>query len=133
MASWKVNQTSSFELWFRELDDDAKEDIYAAMLVLAEIGPSLGRPRVDTVYGSRHSNMKELRVQSNGRPIRILFAFDTKRDAILLCGGDKTGEKRFYEVMVRQADQLFDEHLEGLKNEQSKRKNSGSKKTRRKR
>ena len=122
MASWNVLQTTSFELWFSELDDDAKEDIYAATLVLAEIGPRLGRPRADSVYGSKHSNMKELRVQSKGRPIRILFAFDPKRDAILLCGGDKTADKRFYEVMIKNADQLFDHHLEEIKNEQGEKK-----------
>ena len=61
--------------------------------------------------------MKELRVQSKGRPLRILFAFDPKREAILLCGGDKTGEKRFYESMIGQADRLFDRHLEEIKNE----------------
>lgn len=71
-------ELQGFGLWFRDLDDDSKEDIYAAMLVLAAIGPSLGRPRIDSVYGSKHSNMKELRVQSKGRPIRIFFTLIQK-------------------------------------------------------
>ena len=112
---WTISQTEEFELWFTSLDDDAKEDIYAANLVLSEIGPSLGRPRVDSVYGSSHPNMKELRVQSKGRPIRIFFAFDPNRDPILLCGGDKTGDKRFYKIMLKKADQLMDQHFGGIR------------------
>ena len=82
------------------------------MRVLETYGPQLGRPLVDTVKGSRHKNMKELRVQSLGRPFRIFFAFDPKRQAVLLIGGNKTGDKTFYETMIRKADKLLDSFLE---------------------
>lgn len=83
--------------------------------LLRQMGPLLGRPHADTVHGSRHSNMKELRTQHRGRPFRTLFAFDPRRRAILLIGGDKTGDDRFYERMIPLADRLFDEHLERLR------------------
>jgi hypothetical protein len=70
-------------------------------------GPALGRPHADTVKGSRFSNMKELRVQHSGRPIRAFYIFDYRRNAVLLCAGDKTQEKRFYETMVSIADKEF--------------------------
>lgn len=80
-------------------------------------GPNLGRPHVDTVKGSKHGNMKELRSQCQGRPLRTFFAFDPRRSAILLIGGEKTGAKRFYVEMIPLADRLYDEHLQGLRDE----------------
>jgi hypothetical protein len=80
-------------------------------------GPLLSRPFADTISGSRHANMKELRVQHQGRPYRILFAFDPRRCALLLLGGDKTGNDRWYEEFVPVADSLFDEHLRKLSRE----------------
>lgn len=77
----------------------------------------LGRPYADTVKGSRHANMKELRTQSLGRPLRTFFAFDPRRAAILLIGGDKTGDKRFYDRMIPVADRLYDEHVARLRRE----------------
>ena len=108
---WDVKQTEEFQLWFEDLDAAAKEDIFASVRVLSEIGPSLGRPRVDTVKLSRHKNIKELRVQSRGRPFRIMFAFDPSRSAILLIGGNKQGNKRFYELIIPLADRLYDRYL----------------------
>ena len=90
----------------------AQADIVEAAQVLKTYGPQLGRPHVDTVYDSRHSNMKELRVQSKGRPLRIFFAFDPNRQAVLLVGGNKQGDKRFYKRMIAKADDLYDEYLE---------------------
>jgi hypothetical protein len=84
---------------------------------LSEVGPQLTRPYADTVKGSKHSNMKELRTQSGGRPLRTLYAFDPRRCAILLIGGDKTGDDRFYGKMIPLADRLYDEYLKELKNE----------------
>jgi len=83
------------------------------MEVLKRIGPNLGRPYVDSVKGSRHENMKELRVKSKGRPFRIFFTFDPFRQAILLIGGNKTGVKRFYTRMIPIADTLY-EYLQDL-------------------
>ena len=84
---------------------------------LQQFGPQLGRPRVDTLKGSRHSNMKELRFNAADGEWRVAFAFDTKRKAILLVAGDKSGgsEKRFYRELIRRADDRFDAHLARLK------------------
>src|SRR5208282_2494504 len=109
---WSIDRTDQISKWIKELDEDAKEVIFKGLLILREIGPSLGRPHVDTVKESRHKNMKELRIQNRQRVFRILFAFDPDRKAILLVGGDKRGDKRFYQTMVPRADYLFDEHLD---------------------
>jgi hypothetical protein len=102
-------------LWMTDTD---RASVLASMMVLRERGLMLSRPYADTVNGSSHSNMKELRVQSKGDPIRAFFAFDPKRRGILLCAGNKTGdEKRFYEVMIPIADREFTAHLEKLKKE----------------
>ena len=115
---WVIETTNTFDEWFDALDDTNRTDILASLIVLQEKGPMLSRPYADTVNGSRHSNMKELRVQSKGEPIRVFFAFDHVRKGILLCGGNKTGnDKRFYDVMIPIADREFTEHLERIKKE----------------
>ena len=114
---WKILQTNQFGEWFTSsdnVDEDARVSIYAVMEVLKSMGPNLGRPYVDSVKGSRHENMKELRVQSKGRPFRIFFAFDPFRQAVLLIGGNKTGDKRFYTRMIPIADTLYDLYLQDL-------------------
>ena len=85
--------------------------------LLRQIGPLLGRPYADTVNRSRHANMKGLRTQHRGRPLRTLFAFDPRRRSILLIGGDKSGDDRFYDRMIPLADRLYDEHLQQLREE----------------
>jgi hypothetical protein len=105
-----------------ELDEAAREDIYAILRVLNQIGPKLGRPYVDSVQGSQHSNLKELRVQSKGRPLRIFFVFDKKRRAVLLVGGNKAGNKRFYDQMVPLADKALDDFLESQEDNVSEKK-----------
>jgi hypothetical protein len=119
---WEIGWTDEFAEWVdgEEVDEAAREAIRACLIVLGEIGPALGRPLADTVKASRHSNMKELRVQSKGRPIRIFYAFDPRRKAILLIGGNKRGKKRFYEVYVPIADRLFDNYLQELSREKRK-------------
>ncbi|HEY1684321.1 MAG TPA: type II toxin-antitoxin system RelE/ParE family toxin [Tepidisphaeraceae bacterium] len=114
---WSIHWTEQFGLWVVSdaVDEAVREDIRAGLLVLREIGPALGRPLADTLKGSRHANMKELRVQSKGRPFRIIYALDPNRDAILLIGGNKQGNKRFYEKMIPLADHLFDNYLQELK------------------
>lgn len=114
---WDVEFTDEFGRWWESLDEDEQESVAASVELLINVGPSLPRPHADTVNGSRHSNMKELRTQHQGRPLRTLFAFDPRRCAILLIGGDKTGDDRFYERMIPEADRLYDEHLEELKEE----------------
>lgn len=106
---WEVEYTDQFEEWWESISVDEQAAIDVAIEVLQEKGPRLGRPLVDTVKGSRHSNMKELRP---GGFIRILFAFDPRRTAILLIGGEKRDRwQEWYEVMIPVADRLFDEHL----------------------
>lgn len=105
------------EAWLLALDDRTYEQVVAAIELLAERGPSLGRPLVDTILASRHRNMKELRPGSAGRSeLRILFAFDPERQAILLVAGDKSGNwKRWHKQNIPVADDLLDAHLETLK------------------
>jgi hypothetical protein len=114
--TWEVEYTDEFGQWFAGIDEDAQDAIIAVVEILGERGPGLGRPLVDTIKGSRHANMKELR--PHGGNIRILFAFDPRRMAILLIGGDKTNRWRsWYREMVPVADRLYDEHLQALKEE----------------
>jgi hypothetical protein len=114
---WDVEFTDEFEQWWRELNEDEQESVSASVELLTTLGPGLPRPHADTVKGSKHPNMKELRTQHRGRPLRTLFAFDPRRSAILLLGGDKSGDRRFYERMIPEADRLYDEHLAGLNEE----------------
>lgn len=104
--------------WLKATDDDTYDQIIAALRILATVGPGLGRPLVDTVVGSRHNNMKELRPGSAGRSeVRILFAFDPQRHAILLLAGDKQGRwDKWYRTNIPIADGRYDEHLKRLKN-----------------
>jgi len=113
--AWVVEFTSEFESWWNSLSEDEQIDVDAKVRLLEVFGPALGRPHVDTVRGSRHPNMKELRIQHAGRPYRTLFAFDPRRSAILLLGGDKTGNPRWYDECIPIADELFDEHLRSIK------------------
>ncbi|HME12244.1 MAG TPA: type II toxin-antitoxin system RelE/ParE family toxin [Candidatus Acidoferrum sp.] len=117
MKEWEVEFTDVFGTWWETLTVAAQEDVRAEVNLLRHFGPSLGRPHVDSVASSRHANMKELRIQHHGRPYRVLFAFDPRRAAILLIGGDKTGQGRWYKQFVPLADRLYDEHLETLRKE----------------
>jgi len=114
---WEIEFTDEFGAWWNLLSEQEQESIAASVELLRQLGPHLGRPHVDAIQGSRHSNMKELRTQHQGRPFRTLFAFDPRRCAILLVGGDKTGDDRFYDRMVPVADRLYDEHLLALEKE----------------
>lgn len=112
---WTIETTDTFDAWFDTQDDTDRANVLASLIVLQNKEPGLPRPYADTVKGSRHSNMKELRIQSKGKPIRAFFAFDFQRRGILLCAGNKVGnEKRFYEVMIPIADREFSAHLEKL-------------------
>jgi hypothetical protein len=113
---WEVEYTDEFEEWWNDLEERDQENLVVVVGKLQEQGPALPRPLADTVKGSRHSNMKELRPLSSN--IRVLFAFDPRRKAILLIGGDKTGRwEEWYEEMIPVADQLYDVHLEELEQE----------------
>ena len=109
-VSWVVEIGDEFEPEFAEMHEDVRTEILALTRLVQEFGPQLGRPRVDTLNGSRHANMKELRFSAADGEWRVAFAFDTKRKAILLVAGDKSGvsEKRFYRELIRKADDRFE-------------------------
>ncbi|AIT60681.1 type II toxin-antitoxin system RelE/ParE family toxin [Corynebacterium doosanense] len=113
---WTVD-VELVEDWLISLDEGSREQVIAALELLESRGPQLGRPLVDTLVGSRHKNMKELRPGSSGRSeLRVLFAFDPERTAIMLVAGDKSGNwKRWYKQNLPRADDLFDQHLDTLK------------------
>lgn len=113
---WKVASTDEFDGWFAALGEDGQVEIIAKVELLKLLGPRLGRPHADTLNGSKHSNMKELRADTKDQVLRIAFAFDPDRSAILLLGGNKSGvgQKRFYKQLIARADALFDEHLEKI-------------------
>ncbi len=113
----EIEFTDEFGAWWNLLNEQGQESIAASVELRRQLGPHLGRPHVDAIPGTRHSNRKELRTQHQGRPLRTLFAFDPRRCAIVLVGGDKTGDDRFYDRMVPVADRLYDEHLLALEKE----------------
>lgn len=117
-SKWSVD-VELIEVWLTELDEDSREQVIAALELLEDFGPQLGMPIVDTVRASSHKNMKKLRPGSSGRSeLRVLFAFDPDRAAIMLIAGDKAGEwAGWYEKNIPRADRLFDEHLGKLKGE----------------
>lgn len=115
--SGDVEYTDQFEEWWNGLNEEEQEDVRASVHLLQEFGVNLGHPHSSSVHGSRHGHMRELRVQHQGRPYRVLYAFDPVRNVILLIGGDKTGDGRCYDTYVPIADKLYDEHLEELRRE----------------
>jgi hypothetical protein len=116
---WEVRIGTEFIPEFRALPDEVQDEAVAVIELLQQLGPQLGRPRVDTLNGSRYANMKEIRFDANDGVWRIAFAFDPKRRAILLVAGDKSGgsEKRFYRELIRKADQRFEAHLNRVEKE----------------
>jgi len=118
-SNWRRVRTG-----FNDLHEDVQTEILALSRLLQQFGPQLGRPRVDTLNGSRHANMKELRFSAADGEWRVAFAFDPKRKAIMLVAGDKSGvsEKNFYRQLIIRADQRFDAHLWRLKQKELKQK-----------
>lgn len=115
--TWTVEYTDEFGAWWESLTESEQEALAASVYLLEARGPSLGFPHSSAVMSSRHGHMRELRTQHAGRPIRTLYAFDPRRVAILLIGGDKTGDDRWYDAYVPMADRLYDEHLDQLRGE----------------
>ena len=128
--TWTVLFHDEFEAEFEALVEDLQDELLAHAKLLATFGPNLGRPTVDTLKGSRHSNMKELRFSWRGQVWRVAFAFDPQRQAIVLVGGDKGGadQRRFYKRLLTAADARYDEHLRTLI--QSTKESKNGKKTR---
>ena len=114
---WEVAYTDEFEEWWRGLTQAQQEALDDRVMLLAEVGPALKRPMVGDVAASRHNNMEELRVSKEGA-LRVLFAFDPRRHAILLLGGNKSGQwTEWYQWAVPAADDLYDSHLSELRDE----------------
>ena len=110
---WGIVFHDAFEEEFEDLPETVQDAIFAVVSLLARVGPELKRPHADTLKGSKHSNMKELRCRADDGVWRIAFAFDPERKAVLLTAGDKAGvsEKRFYRKLIDKADERFGEHL----------------------
>lgn len=120
---WPVSTTDVFDEWFQALDEEERAEIEAKVNLLELFGPALGRPHADTLNGSRFANMKELRADVADHTLRIAFAFDPSRAAILLVGGDKRGkpQKPFYRQLIAKADVLYAVHLGTMKKMTKKR------------
>jgi hypothetical protein len=114
---WAVEYTDEFENWWVTLTENEQDSVDVVVGLLEIKGPNLPFPYSSGIQGSRHTHMRELRIQHKGEPYRVLYAFDPRRTAILLLGGNKVGEDRWYEDSVPRADKLYDEHLEELKKE----------------
>lgn len=114
MKRWTIIYRSHYNAWFEKCGEDLQDEILAHLEVLKVLGPTLGRPRVDHIKGSAHQNMKELRIQFKKDPVRILFAFDPDRQAVLLLGGSKAGDKRWYDRNIPAADKEFTLHLQEM-------------------
>ena len=114
--AWHVTTTDDFDDWFALLGETAQVEVIAKVELLKLFGPALKRPHADTLNGSAHANMKELRADTADQAIRIAFAFDPERKAILLVGGEKqgVGQKRFYKQLIVKADRLYSVHLRQL-------------------
>ncbi|MDX2042130.1 MAG: type II toxin-antitoxin system RelE/ParE family toxin [Acidobacteriota bacterium] len=115
--AWEVEFTDEFEEWWDSLTGDEQDSVDISVGMLEEFGPNLEFPRSSGINGSKHGQMRELRIQHKGDPYRILYAFDPRRAAILLIGGNKAGDNNWYERFVPIADKLYDKHLETLKKE----------------
>ena len=122
---WEVEYTDEFGNWWATLSEAEQEDITAVVELLEQKGPQLPFPHSSGISNSKHSHMRELRIQHAGRPYRTLYAFDPRRMAILLIGGDKTGNDRWYDENIPLADKLYDEHIETLKKEAKQEKGNG--------
>ena len=114
--AWSVLFHDDFDAEFAALSEDLQDELLAHAKLLEEFGPNLGRPTVDTLKGSKHANMKELRFSWNSEVWRVTFAFDPKRQAVLLVGGDKSGanQRRFYQRLIAVSDERYDSHLLSL-------------------
>jgi hypothetical protein len=123
MVIWPIVFHAKFDPEFEDLAESVQDELLAHLKLLQQFGPQLGRPRIDTLKGSRHNNMKELRFDAADGVWRFAFAFDPNRRAILLCGGDKSGvsERRFYRLLIDKADDRFDAHVGRIKTRKARK------------
>jgi len=113
--AYEIEVSDEFKTWYEFLLEAEQNSVERVVLMLMEAGPALGYPQSTGIKDSKFSHMRELRIQHDGRPYRVLYAFDPVRVALLLIGGDKTGDDRWYEKMVPKADDLYAEHLRTIK------------------
>jgi len=116
--TWEVEFTDEFGGWWRTLDEAAQDAVARVVGLLETEGPALGFPFTSDVRGTKRVSLRELRIQSQGRPLRVLYAFDPRRVAILLLGGDKTGDSRWYARAIPAAEALYQDHLRTLRDEE---------------
>lgn len=116
---WEVEYTDEFGEWWDSLNEDEQLAITSRVALLEQHGPNLRRPAVGAIKGSRHDpQMKELRINAAGEQFRVLFVFDPRRVAVLLVGGNKTGQwNQWYPAAIREADALYDTLLKELEEE----------------
>jgi hypothetical protein len=114
---WEVEYTDEFGEWWDSLTVGQQAKLRSSVLLLREFGPALEFPHSSKINRSAYPEMRELRVQCGGKPLRVLYAFNPARTAILLIGGDKTGNDRWYEINVPRADRIYAQHLIELKKE----------------
>lgn len=114
---WDVEYINEFELWWEDLTEKEQVDVAATVNLLESCGPNLKFPFSSGIEGSKLTHLRELRIQHAGQPYRVLYAFDPRRSAILLIGGNKTGDDRWYEKNIPVAERLYQEHLLILKKE----------------
>lgn len=112
--TWDVEYTDEFGDWWHGLSEAEQESVAHSIGLLEALGPNLGYPHSSGINGSKHSHMRELRIQHMGEPYRVLYAFDPVRNAVLLIGGNKAGDDRWYDRFIPVADRLYDDHLETL-------------------
>ncbi len=113
---YEIEGASEFNAWFEDdLTVSEQKSVTRVIKMLKHSGPALPFPYSSGIAGSRFSHMRELRVQHQGRPYRVLYAFDPRRMAILLIGGDKTGDNRWYNRMVPLADAIYERHLKQIR------------------
>jgi len=114
-AAWEVEFTDEFEVWWDTLTEAAQISVNAKVFMLETLGPNLGHPHSSAVKGSQYS-LRELRIQHQGRPLRVLYVFDPRRLVLLLIGGDKTGDDRWYDKFVPLAEKIYSFHLKTVGN-----------------
>lgn len=119
--AWTLIYLDYYENWLNDQEEELQDEAFAQLEVLKQFGPTLGRPRVDTLKDSNLANLKELRFLFKGAPIRILFAFDPKQQGMIMLGGDKTGDKRWYKTNIPIAEKLYAEHLEKQRKDDEER------------
>jgi hypothetical protein len=113
---WEVKFHHDFEPEYSELSEPVQDELLAGMALLREFGPKLGRPHADTLSGSKHANLKELRFKAGGGVWRVVYAFDPNREGIVLLAGDKAGvgEKRFYKQLIAKSEKRYGAHLASI-------------------